>query len=130
MFDKKTKLRTLSCDTQRSGDIIEACELRLIEPEPLYFEKVDKEQTKDLIVVDLLKREDFREGLLVEDIKEKLGISSTSFYRSIKQPLAQNMIVKSTTKPMKYSYNWSRDKGAGLHMEKTQGNDKHSGWGC
>ena len=121
MFDKKTKLRTLSCDTQRSGDIITACELRLIEPEPLYFEKVDKEATKDLVVVDLLKREDFREGLLVEDIKEKLGLSSSSFYRSIKQPLAQGMVVKSNTRPLKYSYNWERDKGAGLHMEKTAG---------
>lgn len=123
MFDKKTKLRTLSCDTQRSGDIITTCELRLIEPEPLYFEKVDKEITKDLIVVDLLKREDFREGLLVEDIKAKLGISNTSFYRSIKQPLAQGMVIKSETRPLRYSYNWVRDKGAGLHLEKTAGKD-------
>ena len=123
MFDKKSKLRTLSCDTQRSGDIITACELRLIEPEPLYFEKVDKEQTKDLIVVDFLKKEEFREGLGTEEIQKKLGLSSSSFYRSIKQPLAQGMVVKSETRPLRYSYNWARDKGAGLHLEKTASKD-------
>ncbi len=123
LFDQKTKLRTLSCNTQRSGDIIEACELRLIEPEPLYFEKIDKEATKDLLVVDLLKREEFKEGLSVEDIKEKLGLASSSFYRSIKQPLAQGMVIKSEKRPLKYSYNWSRDKGAGLHLEKTASKD-------
>ncbi len=123
IFDQKTKLRTLSCNTQRSGDIIETCELRLNEPEPLYFEKVDKEVTKDLVLVDLLKREEFKEGLLVEDIRKKLDISSTSFYRSIKQPLAQGMVIKSNTRPLKYSYNWERDKGAGLHLIKTAGGD-------
>ncbi|MCK9370567.1 AAA family ATPase [Candidatus Dojkabacteria bacterium] len=123
LFDQKTKLRTLSCNTQRSGDIIEACELRLIEPEPLYFEKVDKEPTKELVLVDLLKKEEFKEGLLVDEIKSKLGISNTSFYRSIKQPLAQDMIIKLGTKPQKYSYNWNRDKSAGLHMEKTAGKE-------
>jgi hypothetical protein len=123
LFDKKSKLRTLSCDTQRSGDIIEACELRLIEPEPLYFEQVDKSQTSDLQVVDLLKREEYKEGLLVDDIKSKLGLSNSGFYRSIKQPLAQGMVVKSEKRPLRYSYNWNRDKGAGLHMEKTAPKD-------
>jgi hypothetical protein len=33
------------------------------------------------------------------------------------------MIVKSITRPIKYSYNWTRDKGAGLHLEKTAGKD-------
>ncbi len=125
MFDKKTKLRTLSCDTQRSGDIITACELRLIEPEPLYFEKIDKEQTKDLIVVDLLRKEEFKDGLSIEEIKKKLDLSNSSFYRSIKQPLAQDMIVKvkNENQPIKYCYNYNRDKGAGLHLEKTAGKD-------
>ena len=123
MFDQKSKLRTLSCNTQRSGDIIESCELKLNEPEPLYFEKVDKEATKDLLVVDLLKREEFKEGLLVEDIRKKLDLSSSGFYRSIKIPLAQEMIVKSGTRPLRYSFNWNRDRSAGLHLEKTASKD-------
>jgi hypothetical protein len=122
-YDAKSGRRGFYCTTSRSGDIIKECELRLVEPDPLYFESMDKEVTKDLVIVDFLKKEDFREGLLVDEIKKKLDISSTSFYRSIKQPLAQGMVVKSNTRPLRYSYNWDRDKGAGLHMEKTASKD-------
>lgn len=109
-YDVKTGARGFYCTTQRSGDILKECGLRLIEPNPLYFESVDKEPTKDLIIVDLLKRDEFRQGLIVDDIMKHLSLSKSSFYRSIKQPLTQGMVIKTEDIPRKYVFNWNEDK--------------------
>jgi hypothetical protein len=122
-YNVKTGARGFYCTTQRSGDILKECELKLVEPNPLYFESIDKEPTMDLKIVELLKGENCNGGLKVEEIKERLKLSNSSFYRSIKQPLAQGMIIKSEIRPLKYSYNFERDKSAGLHLEKTCSKD-------
>lgn len=112
-YDVKTGARGFYCTTQRSGDIMKECGLRLVEPDPLYFESIDKdnkEPTKDLLIVDLLKKDEHKEGLNVEEIMEKLNLSKSSFYRSIKQPMAQNLIIRNEDYRRKYTYNWDKDK--------------------
>lgn len=105
IYDKEKEIRTLSCNTQRSGDIIKQCNLRLIEPEPLYFEELEHEPTKELLICNLLMA-DSNHGLTVEEITKRLNISRCVFYNSIKKPLTERIIVKvDKTKPKKYMYN-------------------------
>jgi hypothetical protein len=97
-YNKAKMLRTLSCSTQRSGDIVKECSLRLVEPDPLYFEITTEEPTKDYLVVELLRRAEYKEGLTPSKIMEKLAIKRTTFYASIKKPMRDGVLTKDDTK--------------------------------
>jgi len=49
-YDKKRDIRVLSCATQRSGTIVRNLNLRLIEPDPLYYRVTHDVPTKELVV--------------------------------------------------------------------------------
>lgn len=104
-YNKRTGVRTFSCDTQRSGDILKLCNLELIEPEPLYFKRVEASKiTKSDLIMGLLKLGEHSEGLAAEDIMKKTGLNKNQFYESIKQPLAENKVSKTHTRPVIYRY--------------------------
>lgn len=107
MYDTKKALRTMTCTTQRSGDIVQKCEVRLIEPNPLYFETLDKKVTSEALVMNLLYS-GYKNGLPAEEIMKHLDISKNNFYESIKSLLHQKVIVKSHTRPVIYIYNWEK----------------------
>ncbi len=94
-YDKRRQVRILSCNTQRSGDIIRECVLKLIEPDPLYFEITHDHTigTKELPIIDLLSK--YQRGLTVDEIIAHLSITKGLFYKSIKKPLSENIIEKS-----------------------------------
>ena len=103
-YDQQTGLRAFYCTTQRSGEIIKECNLRLVQPDPLYFEidKTERGVGKELLIIDLLQQ-NTNTGLSGEEIWTKLGISKGTFYTSIKQPLSQGIIKKlSEERPVKY----------------------------
>ena len=107
IYDKKRDLRVLSCNTQRSGSIVRECVLKLIEPDPLYFEITTDHSIvlKDLAILDLLKKDLHKDGMTREDIQAHLAISPNLFYKSIKKPLAEGLIVKSTNRrPIVFKY--------------------------
>ena len=106
IHDTKHGTRTLSCTTQRSGKIVRQANLRLVEPDPLYFEEQSKNANlKDLVIVELLKLPEFKDGISCEDICAQLNISRDFFYKSIKQPLADNLLEKiDTVRPVLYRY--------------------------
>lgn len=107
IYDKKRDLRILSCNTQRSGSIVKECALKLIEPDPLYFEITTDHSIplKDLAILDLLKNDLHKDGMTRDDIQKHLSISPNLFYKSIKKPLADGMIVKSVnTRPIVFKY--------------------------
>lgn len=111
LFDKAANKRSLHCNTQRSGDILKECNLHLVEPDPLYFREDKNEVNKDLFVLNFLQGPEFKEGLSAEEITNALGISRTHFYKSIKQPLAEGMILKlDGQRPIKYAYNWAKHR--------------------
>ena len=107
IYDKKRDLRVLSCNTQRSGSIVRECVLKLIEPDPLYFE-ITTEHTiplRDLAILDLLKQDIHKDGMTRDEIQKTLLISPNLFYRSIKKPLTEGLLVKSTNRrPVLFSY--------------------------
>ncbi len=127
-YDVATGLRAFYCTTQRSGDIIKECNLRLIQPDPLYFKEDKSEVTEEswsLSIVDLLKQPKYTEGLTVEQIRSDLNLTNNNFYKSIKEPLSQKFIIKNNKRPVKYLYNYERKINGkeGLHMEKTASKD-------
>lgn len=93
-FDKDKNIRTLSCNTQRSGDIVGLCSLRLVQPDPLYFEELGKGATKEEQIIDFLKYDD-NHGVTAKDIMDKLSMSKNTFYVSIKRPLNEGIIKRS-----------------------------------
>lgn len=100
VYDKKTEMRSLSCNTQRSGDIIKQCNLRLIEPDPLYFEATTKEPTKEFSICNLVNK--YPEGLTSIEIMDRLNMGKNTFYSSIKKPITQGVLVKSGSRPIRY----------------------------
>ena len=125
-YDQVTGLRGFYCQTQRGGDIIKECNLKLIQPDPLYFMEDITVQTAEtnwgISIVELLKKPEYKNGLNPDEIKGLLGISKNAFYKSIKEPLSQNFVIKDAiARPKRYYYNY--DRSAGLHMEKTAGKD-------
>lgn len=126
-YDVTTGLRSFYCNTQRGGDIIKECNLKLIQPDPLYFmEDTISNPIEDnwgIAIVDLLKRPEYKDGLTPAEIKGVLDITPNAFYKSIKAPQAQGYIIKDeNARPKKYYYNYN-NKSAGLHLEKTAGKD-------
>jgi archaellum biogenesis ATPase FlaH len=129
-YDQTTKLRSFYCQTQRGGDIIKNCNLKLIQPDPLYFmedmAEVPNDENYSIAIIDLLKKPEYKTGLNPEEIKGLLHITKNGFYNSIKQPIAQGYILKSdpTKRPVKYLYNYEKDSKKGIFMEKTAGKEK------
>lgn len=105
-YDKAKNIRVLTCATQRSGDILQDCTLKLIEPEPLYFEEVDpKRVSVDLRIMELLMKPENTNGLEWTKIMSELNISKTCLYNSLKRPLGAGIIVKEGKRPALYKYN-------------------------
>ena len=106
-YDPYTEIRSLSCGTQRSGDIVKQCDLKLVEPDPLYFEILKGEPTKEDIILAKLMLPEYKEGLSQEEVTAKTGISRSTFYASMKKPITNKTIIKDESKrPVIYKYNW------------------------
>ena len=93
----------LSCNTQRSGDIMKECNLKLNEPDPLYFEEIIKHNiANDVAVLNLLNKQDNVNGLTADDISKMLGMRKNDFYVAVKKSLSQGLIEKIHGRPVIY----------------------------
>lgn len=104
-YDKKKDLRILSCNTQRSGDIVKECVLRLIEPDPLYFEiyeeKKPTEKVSEMDILYILR--EYKQGLSCDEIVSRLNITQAVCYRTLKKLLSRGEVTKSySTRPIIY----------------------------
>ena len=103
-YDKRNDIRILSCSTQRSGTVIEQCKLKLVEPDPLYFEETEVCPTKETVILSLLMKEEHKGGLTADQIMEITSMGHTTFYKSVKKPLAEGTMGKTIDRPVKYYY--------------------------
>ncbi len=103
-YDKRTGVRTLSCTTQRSGNILKLCQLRLVEPDPLYFEESEGTPTRETQILNILMQEEQVNGLTADEFMKISEMGHTTFYKSVKKPLAEGVISKSTQRPVRYFY--------------------------
>ena len=106
-FDKRNETRLLSCRTQRGGDIEPMIRMKLVEPEPLYFQEVEMKATKSMAISVILSESQYAEGLTAKEITDKMEISESAFYSSVKGLLAEGIITKTDKmiRPVKYKFN-------------------------
>jgi archaellum biogenesis ATPase FlaH len=100
--DPNTKDRMLKCETQRSGNIIETIRLRLIEPDPLYYEVVSvhiEEKAQIIKMLNCISKQS------IKNIMKETKMSRAVAYRVIKELLEENLIVKQGSKIKYFSIN-------------------------
>ena len=118
-YDPTSGLRGFYCNTQRGGDIVKECNLKLIQPDPLYFmEDTTVNQVESnwgIAIVQLLQKEEYKDGLTTEEIQGVLQITKNAFYKSLKQPGVQGFVVKTGSRPVKYIYS---EEGGTLAKDK------------
>lgn len=92
-------LRKLSCSTQRSGQIEKEIKLKLIQPDPLYFQTLDnipsgtvKDNWKDKIMNYL--NNTILGGAHAIDIQEFVGIPKSTFFFVIKELIETRNVYK------------------------------------
>lgn len=99
----KTGVRSLTCSTQRSGAILASTSLRLVQPDPLYFEVSEatpNNSLKSLELLEYLKRVGPQN---YNQIQSGMGIASSTFFYSIKPLIMQKLVTKDTSvRPMLY----------------------------
>tara|TARA_Y100000310_G_scaffold341811_1_gene442261 strand:+ start:11947 stop:12921 length:975 start_codon:yes stop_codon:yes gene_type:complete len=92
--------RILKCDTQRSGNILNNIRIRLIEPDPLYFEVVSKHEAEKHRVRQLLQSYN---GLDINELQRKSRVSRTALYIVLKELQNEGAVIKSGGKVKIYS---------------------------
>ena len=89
--DRSSKARTLQCNTQRSGKIVERLSLKLVEPDPLYFEELAIWPSKAEAIIKTLSS---NQWMTPVEIYRQSQISRATFYREIKGLMVQSKIEK------------------------------------
>lgn len=94
----RDKSRSLSCTTQRSGEVMEREDLILVQPSPLCFEikgdyKAYEEVTKHCI------KNNGNEFISIAEICTKSSLSESSVRKAIRHLLSSKVISKSSSKP-------------------------------
>lgn len=101
VFDEKTGTRILQCNTQRSGTIEPATKLRMVQPDPLYFQDVTNIDVFDSKLFQ--EMESCKQMLDAQSWCNKTGIAKRTFYVTIKKLMLEGIITKDETKrPVKY----------------------------
>lgn len=101
-YDKKNQMRILSCSTQRSGDVNEKVKLRLVQPDPLYFEVIDTNPSLAIKILDIIKGHS--QGALFKEIKEETTLADSTIYKGIGELITNGLVEKSKTRPVVYIY--------------------------
>lgn len=105
VYDKKNDLRVLTCSTQRSGEITDRTQLKLIQPEPLYFKEVDEQPTREDVILEWLRKAKEKDinGFTYEDIEQNTDLSKGTIYSSLKILVSKKLVIKSNSRPVRYS---------------------------
>jgi hypothetical protein len=89
--DPTTKERILKCDTQRSGNIIETTRIRLIEPDPLYYEYVTLHTEDKAELITIFNKYN---KLTRAELMKHTRISKTKLFNILKTLLNEDIIYK------------------------------------
>lgn len=97
----KDKTRTLTCDTQRSGKVLDREDLVLVEPHPLCFELAGNTAPYVHKVHAALDHAP-QDGWLIEDLMQQTELSRTSVEKSLRQFEKDSVLGKNASKPRRY----------------------------
>jgi len=105
-FNKAQQLRILSCNTQRSGDVLEYDELILIDKPYLSFNRKLESTRPYELCVRMALEDSKTEGVTRDALVEKTGLSMTSVEKSLTKLIRAEEAVKCVEKrPVRY---WSK----------------------
>ena len=97
--------RILTCNTQRSGDIISTLRLRLVEPDPLYFSTLSMYDKEKHIIMELIKTS--KEGISISDLIKKSSLTRSIVYYTLselKKDSKDIVRIGTCNKDVKYKY--------------------------
>lgn len=97
----KDKSRTLTCDTQRSGKVLEKEELVLVEPEPLCFRIKGSLSPGDMKVLVVLQQAG-DVGLTRDQLVARTSLSMRAVECALQQLVAEERLMKTDTRPVVY----------------------------
>ena len=97
----KDKSRTLTCDTQRSGKVMEREELVLIEPEPLCFQIRGSYPPGTAKMLLLFQREPDK-GFTKEEVIQRTSLALRTVESGLQQLIETSMVTSSNTRPNLY----------------------------
>lgn len=119
----KDKSRILSCDTQRSGKVLEREELTLIEPNPLCFQlKGDQTPSAELTYkhLEASAQVPMSQGLTREQLKDRTGLSMAAVEKGLRQLLVAKRVTRTVAYPRTYRIRTSKDgEFRGLELDKS-----------
>lgn len=112
-YDKKTGIRTLRCETQRSGTILKEVKLKLVAPDPLFFERIDKDELggKESHILSIIPSCESDCGITYEEIHSKVQLSRTVIYQILTELVKKHKIEKSGNRPVSYKRTYTNDLG-------------------
>ncbi len=82
----------LRCDTQRGGNISSNIRIRLMQPDPLYFEVISKHLEERHRVIELLKVN--KDGLNMDDLEFKSRVLRSTIYIILKELQNEKLVEK------------------------------------
>lgn len=82
----------LTCDTQRSGDIVENIRMRMIEPDPLYMQFIGIHTEAKNKILKILQCSSG--GLTYPELIERAKVKKSTLYPILSELLEDNMITK------------------------------------
>lgn len=92
-YDKVSKTRTLQCNVQRSGKIMERINLQMIEPEPLYFKIIDNFPTKGICLAKFF-RENSNSEFKGPEVQKLIKMEKSTFYRESTKLMNDGLISR------------------------------------
>lgn len=101
-LDKRSKIRVLSCNTQRSNNIMEKDELILTDKPGLSFERKEDEGKPYELKVRRIVEAGGKDGWTREEIGEKSGLSMSSVDKSLRKLMRTGEIERENKRPVKY----------------------------
>ena len=99
-YNQKTGVRSLTCGTQRSGSILTSTSMRLVQPDPLYFEATEMptgSALKPIEILDFLKRSG---PSTYSEILTGMNLAKSTFFYSIKPLIMQKLVKKDTSEKL------------------------------
>lgn len=89
-IDKVSGTRILQCNVQRSGKIADKINLKMIEPEPLYYKTLEEFPTKGKCLAQFFRENKgrFKAG----EVRKVIKMKKTTFYREAKILQAEGLI--------------------------------------
>ena len=99
--EEKGTDKILKCDTQRSGKIFDSVRIRLLEPDPLFFESVSMHMEEAHRILEVIKSGK-EHGFNVDEIRLKSKVGRSVTYQVLKELLSKHLIEKSDGKVKYY----------------------------